>query len=370
MLVLGIENSGSTCSCALADGGTILGEVSGGLPEHSPVLPGLVDSLLNVAGKSLEEIDLWAISIGPGSFTSLRVGLATVKGLAMASRKPVVSIPTLEAVAREVIYTSGPICALLDARRGEVYYAIYRATGDGLRLLEGPGASSLSVLVERVDRQTLFALSGAAIDRRTRESFERRSIWLRLSAPRASTICRLAAEKFERSGGEDLDGLEPLYVKPSYAEEGGRTRIDRMKRDHLDRVIAIETECFAHPWSRRAFLWELDSEIALPAVAMANNEVAGYLVAWSAGDEMHLGNVAVARRYRGKGVGRDLMKWLVEEARRREMVRVTLEVRASNAAAVSLYKRFGFREIAVRQGYYPGGEDAYLMALDVRSQSL
>ncbi len=367
MLVLGVENSGRTCSCALVEDGVTLGEASVEQTEHSPVLPGLIDDVLMLAERELEEIELWTISIGPGSFTSLRVGLATIKGLAMASGRPVVSVPTLEAIARDVLRTDGPVCPLIDAKRGEVYYAIYRYDEEGLRLIEGPAASNLSVLAERVDEGTLFVWSGPADGRELARSVPRGTTWLHLPTRRASTICRLGEEKFRRRGGEDLHSLEPLYVKPSYAEEGGRSRIQRMKKEHLDRVLTIETECFPHPWSRRAFLWELDSKIALPVVAIMNHEVVGYLVVWVVGDEMHLGNIAVGKRYRGRGIGRGLMKWLIEEAARRKMARVTLEVRASNADAISLYKRYGFTEIAVREGYYPEGEDAYLMALEVES---
>jgi tRNA threonylcarbamoyladenosine biosynthesis protein TsaB len=366
MLICGLENSSRTCSCALSENESILGEVSVELTEHSPVLPGLIDTLLNLAERELEQIDLWAFSIGPGSFTSLRVGLATVKGLAMVSGRPLVSVPTLEAIARDALRTDGLICPLIGARRGEVYYAVYRCCEEGLELVEGPGATHLGVLTERIGGDALFVMSGPGNDELP-GSVEGEAIWVHVPHPRASTVCKLGEEKFRRGGGDDLRSLEPLYVKPSYAEEGGRSRIVGMKRDHLDQVMAIETECFPHPWSRRAFLWELDSRIAFPLVSIMNDEVVGYLVVWIVGDEMHLGNIAVGSRYRGRGVGRQLMKWLIEEAARRRIVRVTLEVRTSNESAISLYKRFGFEKVAVREGYYPEGEDALLMALEVQS---
>ncbi len=366
MLVLGLENSGRLCSCALVQDENLLAETQVEHLEHSTLLPGLIDAALASAERKLEEVDLYAISIGPGSFTSLRVGLATFKAMALFGKKPLVSVSTLDAMAREVDSWNSLICPIIDAKRGEVYYALYRSGEAGLERLDGPDVIELRALVEKVGDFTVFLGSGVSVGREVFDSLGRKAVCLGISCPRASSICKLGRAKFEKEGGEHVSTLEPIYIKPSYAERRRMPRIERMRIEHLDQVTKVEVESFRYPWSRGAFEWEIKSEIALPIVARIDEEVIGYLVIWVAYDEMHLGNIAVAKKWRRKGMGKELMKWLFQEAKRRGIVRLTLEVRTSNLAAVSLYRKFGFRKVAVKKCYYPEGTDAFLMALELK----
>ena len=96
---------------------------------HSERLLPAIDRLLESAGRTLDDVDAYAVSIGPGSFTGLRVALATVKGLVLGDDRPVVAVPTLAALAAGAAAAPGPVAALLDARRGEVYGAMYAAAG-------------------------------------------------------------------------------------------------------------------------------------------------------------------------------------------------------------------------------------------------
>jgi tRNA threonylcarbamoyladenosine biosynthesis protein TsaB len=365
MLVLGLENSGSVCSCALLENDRLLSEVEIGHSEHSSLLPGLIDTVLAKSSRELEDIDLYAISIGPGSFTSLRVGLATFKAMAFFGRKSLVSVSTLDALAKDAGRSDRLICPLIDAKRGEVYYALYRLDGVQLRRLEGPEAIRLEAVVEKLNHATVFLGSGVGPGREILKRLGAKAICLDIVSPRASTICELGKTKFETSGGEEISALEPVYIKPCYAETKTRAQIERMRTEHLDEVVAIEAESFEHPWSREAFTWEVDSEVALPIVAMISAEVVGYLVVWLAYEEMHLGNISVAIQWRRKGIGEQLMRWLLRESRKRRVARLTLEVRVLNHPAIALYKKLGFREVALRKNYYPEGTDAYVMALEL-----
>lgn len=368
MLVLGLENSGSLCSCALVEEDTVLAEAEIERPEHSTVLPGLIDTVLASARKGLEDIDLYAISIGPGSFTSLRVGLSTLKAMALFGRKSLVGVPTLDALAREVGCSDTLICPIIDAKRGEVYYALYCFHGTELERLDGPGAIPLQILVGKLDRITTFLGSGVEPGKEILSQLGEKAVCLSISSPRVSTVCRLGRMKFEKDGGEDISALEPIYIKPSYAETKRKLKIEPMNMDQLDEVCRIETESFRYPWSKNAFVWEVNSEMALSMVGKIDKKVVGYFVVWIAHDEMHLGNIAVARKWRRKGVGDELMRWLLQESKRRNIARMTLEVRTSNFSAIAFYKKFGFREVALRKRYYPEGVDAYLMTLEFGRQ--
>src|SRR5262249_60233983 len=136
-----------------------------------------------------------------------------------------------------------------------------------------------------------------------------------------------------------------------------------MRADDLDEVVAIERASFAMPWSRGAFLYELQqNRVARCLVMREDARVVGYLCLWEIGDELHITNVAVHPEHRRRGVGRALVSGVLDDARTRKLKLVVLEVRPSNHEARSLYESFGFRVVGRRRGdYYDTGGHALVM---------
>jgi ribosomal-protein-alanine N-acetyltransferase len=134
----------------------------------------------------------------------------------------------------------------------------------------------------------------------------------------------------------------------------------------LDRVLVIEHAVFPTPWSRRSFEAELQGGCSVPWVAERDGEVVAYLVSWLVEDELHIGNIAVAPVEQGRGIGRELLRFSLDDAAARGVAYATLEVRLSNRRAIGLYRGFGFRPVAMRRGYYSDtGEDALVMMKDL-----
>lgn len=129
----------------------------------------------------------------------------------------------------------------------------------------------------------------------------------------------------------------------------------------LDQVLGIEVASFASPWSRKSFEVELKKEWGISWVMLEAHRVIGYLVAWLVGDEIHVANVAVDHAYRRRGIGEILLKKVIENSP--GFCWMELEVRGSNRAARSLYKKLGFHEIGILKRYYlEEGEDAIVMS--------
>jgi [ribosomal protein S18]-alanine N-acetyltransferase len=135
----------------------------------------------------------------------------------------------------------------------------------------------------------------------------------------------------------------------------------------VPRVAALEKLIFVDPWPSQAFYRDLaDPGLAFARVARRAGRMVGYLVAWRVSVEVHLTNVAVHPRARRQGVAQRLLDDLYAEARRVSAELITLEVRASNAAAIEMYLRNGFRKVGLRKAYYEvGREDALVMTLDL-----
>lgn len=139
--------------------------------------------------------------------------------------------------------------------------------------------------------------------------------------------------------------------------------IDRMRRADLDEVLAIERASFSMPWSRGAFLYEMEqNRVARCVVVREDGRVVGYICVWEVGDELHVTNIAVHPAARRRGIARTLLGQVMEEGRQRGVRVVVLEVRPSNVEALALYESLGFKVIGRRRGYYyDTGEDALVM---------
>lgn len=148
--------------------------------------------------------------------------------------------------------------------------------------------------------------------------------------------------------------------------------LDRMRPEDLDEVLTIERASFTMPWSRGAFLYEMQqNRVARCWVARDDDgHVVGYLCLWEVADEVHITNVAVRPSARRQGVARALLRSVIDNARARAFKVVVLEVRPSNHHALTLYESFGFRVVGRRHGYYyDTGEDALVMEVTLSAQS-
>ncbi|HFC97489.1 MAG TPA: tRNA (adenosine(37)-N6)-threonylcarbamoyltransferase complex dimerization subunit type 1 TsaB [Thermosulfurimonas dismutans] len=220
-LILALETSGETGGVALYRE-RLLGEIllSGSITYSRRLLPA-VEFLLRHLDLRLEEVDILAVSIGPGSFTGLRIGAATVKGLSLALGKPVVAVDTLAALAALVPASPYPVCPVLDARRGEIFAALYRTEGDEPRVLLPPGLYSPEALCAHLSGPTLFVGEGLRVYGdffRERLGGNFRQAPGHLREGRASAVAWLASRKALRGEFCDPARLVPFYLRATEAE--------------------------------------------------------------------------------------------------------------------------------------------------------
>ncbi len=140
--------------------------------------------------------------------------------------------------------------------------------------------------------------------------------------------------------------------------------IRSMETKDLDGILEVEMNCFRTPWTRHMFEDELYNPNAYYSVVEVNKKIVGYVGFWKIIDEAHITNVAIHKDYRRLGFGRALITAMLNKVKELEIIAVTLEVRVSNFAAISLYESFGFVSSGVRRGYYSdNNEDALIMWL-------
>lgn len=215
MRVLAVETSTLAGGVALLDGDRVVGEYLLDVrATHSERLMATVDRALGDAGWRIEDVGGLAVAVGPGSFTGLRIGLSTVKGLALALSVRVAAVPTLDAMAAGLPFAALPVCPVIGARRGEVYTALYRWNGHAMRREWEFLALTPEELAERLAEPVIVLGDGAG---------SIRSPYARLAPParRMSSpacVAQLGAERLLRGETVGAAELVPLYLRPSQAE--------------------------------------------------------------------------------------------------------------------------------------------------------
>ena len=233
MRILALDTSSRAASCALLTDGVLSGEffVHTGLTHSQTIMP-MVESLLTATDTELSTVDVFAVSAGPGSFTGLRIGVAAIKALALALAKPCVGVSTLQALALNAADFRGYVVPVMDARRAQVYTALYENTSDR-RLLCADDALSLADLGTRLaglDGPKLLIGDGAALCREKLSHIPD----LQVAAPgirhqRAGSVA-LAAAGVPPEDYVTAAELAPVYLRLPQAERELRARTEAEKQ--------------------------------------------------------------------------------------------------------------------------------------------
>ena len=243
MRILALDSSGLVASAAVleaeADDEVTVAEYTVNYKKtHSQTLLPMLDEISKMTELDLDTIDAIAVAGGPGSFTGLRIGSATAKGLGLALKKPLIHVPTLHGLAYNLCGTDKLVCPIMDARRGQVYTGIYEFAGNDLTVLEDQMAVSIEELGEKLsayDREIIFLGDGVSI---FREALKERLLAGRpisfapahMNRQRGASIGALAIRYFQAGKTETAAEHQPDYLRVSQAE---RERKERLGNDQI-----------------------------------------------------------------------------------------------------------------------------------------
>jgi len=221
MKVLAIETSTMLGGVAIADEKGLIAETRLNVKStHSERLMATIDEQLRQSELVLGDIDAFAVASGPGSFTGLRIGLSAAKGLCYATGKPLVMVPTLEAFARSFPFSRHPVCVMLDARRGEVYAAVFQWDGRFIKLLDEVSAMPED-LFKDVDSPVVLAGEGAQVYReRLVAVLGERAMFAPFvtMVPSPANVAMIGLEKALQGEFTDASASAPFYIRKSEAE--------------------------------------------------------------------------------------------------------------------------------------------------------
>jgi tRNA threonylcarbamoyladenosine biosynthesis protein TsaB len=222
MKILAVDTATKSCSVAIVDKKALLAEMTVANEEtHSKHLLEIICSVIKHSGLNLSDLDGFAVTRGPGSFTGLRIGISSVKGLAVAQGKPIAGVSSLDALARQVSFSPYLICPLIDARKDEVYLSRYRYKNGDLKKESKEKAVSPKDALDEINEPCIFVGSGAVLYRKTiKEKLGGYALFAQdhENTIRASTVACLSMDRFEKNDTDDVETFVPNYIRKSDAQ--------------------------------------------------------------------------------------------------------------------------------------------------------
>lgn len=391
MRVLAIDSSGLTATVAIVEDDQTIAEYTTNYKKtHSQTLLPMIDEMVRMVDADLKEIDAIAVAGGPGSFTGLRIGSATAKGLGLALDKPLIHVPTVDAMAYSMYGCEDIICPIMDARRKQVYTGLYsfshKKNGDGglydepvFQVLRMQMAVPVEELIRHLNvyrRRVVFLGDGVPVYKemlaeglKVPYSFAPSF----MNRQRAAAVGALGIRYYEAGRYEAAAEFKPEYLRKSQAERERAEReknavpkVRRMTMEDGAAVAEMEHQLFPDAWSEKSILETLEQTNTICLIAEKAGRTAGYLLAYTAADEAEIARIAVVKELQRQGAARALLAELESVCGSEGIKKILLDVRSGNSAARALYAGTGFKEDGIRQRFYENPvEDAILMSREL-----
>jgi tRNA threonylcarbamoyladenosine biosynthesis protein TsaB len=368
MKLLALDTAMAACSAAVIDttGNRLLAASWRAMERgHAEALAPMVEQVMRDSGSVFSELDRIAVTTGPGTFTGVRIGLAMARGLGLALGIPVAGIGTLAAIAANADGVAGPLVVAADARKDEVYVAVFGADGSPvsapkvLRLTEAARLAPPYACLLGTAADALAAAGRGDLQRSTAGDLPVAAhfAWAAATLPINGTM---PAPVYLRAPDATPQATSPrpppLTFRPVSAGEAAV-------------VASIHAECFDRPWTAAEFAQLIAMPGAIATLAVEGGEPVGFILLRKALDEAEVVTIATRPFARRRGIARRLLDHQLAELHREGVVKAFLEVAAGNEAARALYAACGFAEAGLRRGYYQRDagqrEDAMVLRKDL-----
>ncbi len=400
MKILAIDTSGLVGTVAISDGDILVSQFSIQYKTtHSEILMPMIDDMAKKINLDLKTIDAIAVAKGPGSFTGLRIGSATAKGLALALNRPIIPIPTVDGLAYNLYGNEKIICPMMDARRSQVYTGIYTFVPEDteesgqertfrMRTIHEQYATSVDDVVKELNaigKPVILLGDGVPVyhdklDQGLKVPYTVAP--LHLNRQNAGALLALANVYAKENKFVSADEFAPEYLRLSQAEREagskdnsdaeekakakkleargvpGKVRIRQMQAEDVDDAYKLEsTNLGKEAWTRNQLLEAMTRDDTVYLVAEMAGRITGLCGVRNISGDGEITNVSVSGDVRRMGTGYKMLVQLIQRGYGIGINDYTLEVRASNTAAIRLYEKLGFKSEGVRPGFYDDPKD-------------
>ncbi len=377
MKILAIDTSGLVCTVAVTEDDRLISEFSiQHKITHSELLLPMLEEIKKRVALDLATIDGIAVSAGPGSFTGLRIGCATAKGLCLSLDKPLIAVPTLDAMAYNLYGNENVICPMMDARRSQVYTGIYtfvpqkenekvREITYKMKTIQQQAAMSVDEIADRLNQigKTVVLLGdGVPVYRDRLDELLTVDYMIMPAASnrqRAASLASLAGIYLRKGKTVDADSFAPEYLRASQAEREAKEKkaetvvVTELGAEDITGAAELEKLSLGkEAWKESQLLEASVRDDTVYLVSKKGQRVIGLCGVRNVSGDGEVTNVSVAPDCRGMGVAYKMMKELLIRGDKIGCSAYTLEVRDGNAPARRLYEKLGFMNEGKRPGFY------------------
>lgn len=376
MKILAIDTSSKICGVTIMENEKALIKlVNDDEKTHSVKLMPMIDKAFNDTKLSLDDISLLACCTGPGSFTGVRIGIATIKAFSDVKNIPVVGITSLESLAYNVKQISKPtslICSLIDAKNENVYCGLYNFSND--LNYTNIFAENIDITISKISNiinekqftDIIFVGDGSKIYKEKLENSFKNSIFAteNYDVQNIISIANIAFNKYNNGEYGNSSSLSPIYLKKSQAEREFEEKIKilPMTNEDIDFLSTNLNSDFDDFWNINNLKNDFSNPNSTYLIARVENEIVGFAGFLKICDEANIMNIVTKKNKRNLGIGSKLLENLILYAKNQNCKSITLEVNEHNNIAIHLYEKYNFKRIGLRKKYYNNTDDAILMA--------
>lgn len=375
MKILSIDTSSNICGVSILEDTNLICKLDQDLGRtHSESLMPMIQQAFNQSNLSLKDMDLLVCDKGPGSFTGIRIGIATVKAFHDSLSIPCTGISSLEGLAYS-IKDEGLIVSILDCKNDNCYFALYEHKDSQYIEIVSPIADTiehaLMVCQEKTSHYTsiIFVGDGSTIYKELINQKFKNCIFA-TSENNALNSYYVGLAGFNKFRKNKLEDVLPLYLKKPQAqrqleEKSKSIKIMSMTTEDLTQISDTLLSDFDEFWSYDILKNELHADSSNYFVAKLNEKVIGFAGIKTILDEANIMNIVVRKDSRNQGIGSLLLEHLIDFSKKQSLTSITLEVMEENYPAIHLYKKFGFQQIGLRKNYYQD-KNALIMTKDLK----
>lgn len=378
MKTLAIDTSSKVCTVSILDNDDVLINLyNDDEKTHSVKLMPMIDEAFKKTNLNLYDMNLLACCIGPGSFTGVRIGIATVKAFSDVTNIPVVGISSLEGLAYNVkdkCPNSSLICSIIDAKNNNVYCGLYNfKDNDCIKL--SIFAEDIHKTISNINHimknknfdNIVFVGDGSVVHKDLlKSSFSNITFAQEKDNYQNSiSIAKSGINKYNKGEYGDSSTISPIYLKKSQAERALEEKIKIFEMTPEDiKVISknFNTE-FDEFWSIDTLKNDFNNPNTAYFIAKLNDEIVGFVGTLKIVDELNIMNIATKVDKRSLGIATKLLSYVIEYSKSIGCKSITLEVNENNIPAIHLYEKFNFKRIGLRKKYYNNTDNAILMTL-------
>jgi len=362
--ILSIDTASNICGVSILEDTNLICRLDRNTTKtHSENLMPMIEQAFNKSNLTLKDIDLLVCDKGPGSFTGIRIGIATVKAFHDSLGIPCIGVNSLETLAYS-IKKDGLIASILDCKNDNCYFALYELKNSEYTEIILPTASTIKDALNVCNKHALnmnnitFVGDGSEVYKELILSTFKNCIMANKESNLLNSYY-VGLAGFEKYNKHKFEDVLPLYLKKPQAqrqleEKSQNVKISQMTNEHLNQIADILFSQFDEFWSYDILKDELNSKNSNYLIATLNDTIVGFAGIKVMLDETDIMNIVVRKDFRNQGIGTLLLKNLINLSKEKNLNTITLEVMEENYPAIHLYKKFGFQRVGIRKNYYQG----------------